>query len=161
MATHSRGWPWGVQAGAPQRTLTVCYSARPMALRARTAFLASLFALAAQAAAAAAAVPTLAPDQLQAGQKAVVRTVFSGQRVEEFDAEIVGVLKTGQVAGDLILARATSERVVKSGIAQGMSGSPVYVDGKLIGALSSGWSFSREPLFGVTPIGEMLAVLAP
>jgi SpoIVB peptidase S55 len=107
----------------------------------------------------AAAVPTLAPDQLRPGQKAVVKTVFQGDRIEEFEAEIVGVLRGGRAEGDMILARATSERVVKSGVAQGMSGSPVYVDGKLVGALSSGWSFSREPLFGVTPIGEMLRVL--
>jgi hypothetical protein len=89
----------------------------------------------------------------------VVKTVFAGDRVEEFEAEIVGVLKGGRAEGDLILAKATSERVIKTGVAQGMSGSPVYVDGRLIGALSSGWSFTREPLFGVTPIGEMLAVL--
>jgi len=106
-----------------------------------------------------AGVPTLAQDQLQVGQKAVVKTVFAGNRVESFDAEIVGVLKGGKTEGDIILARATSERVIKTGVAQGMSGSPVYVDGRLIGALSSGWSFSREPLFGVTPISEMLAVL--
>lgn len=104
-------------------------------------------------------VPTLGPDDLKPGQRAVVRTVFEGSRVEEFDAEIVAVMKGGRAEGDLILAKATSERVIKSGVAQGMSGSPVYVDGKLVGALSSGWSFSREPLFGVTPIGEMLAVL--
>jgi hypothetical protein len=110
-------------------------------------------------AAAAAAVPTLGVDALRPGQKAVVRTVFEGSRIEEFEAEIVAVMKGGRVEGDLILARATSERVVKSGVAQGMSGSPVFVDGHLVGALSSGWSFSREPLFGVTPIGEMLAVL--
>ncbi len=111
------------------------------------------------AAAAPAGMPTLAPDQLRPGQKAVVKTVFAGDRVEEFEAEIVGVLKGGRAEGDLILARATSERVIKTGVAQGMSGSPVYVDGRLIGAVSSGWSFSREPLFGVTPIAEMLAVL--
>jgi hypothetical protein len=118
------------------------------------------FALAiALSAGAAPPVPTLDPDALRPGQKAVVKTVFQGGRVEDFDAEIVGVLKGGRAEGDLILARATSERVIRSGVAQGMSGSPVYVDGRLIGALSSGWSFSREPLFGVTPIGEMLAVL--
>ncbi len=105
------------------------------------------------------AIPILVADQLHPGQKAVVRTVFSGSKIEEFDAEIVGVLQGGRTEGDLILGRATSERVVKSGIAQGMSGSPVYVDGKLIGALSSAWSFSREPLFGITPIKEMLEVL--
>ena len=65
----------------------------------------------------------------------------------------------GRSDGKIILARATSERVVASGVAQGMSGSPVYVNGKLIGALSSGWPFSKEPIFGITPIGEMLDVL--
>lgn len=104
--------------------------------------------------------PDLAqPDQLRPGQKAVVKTVFQGGKVEEFEAEIVGVLAGGRAEGDLILARATTDRVVRSGIAAGMSGSPVYVEGKLIGALSSGWSFSKEPVFGITPIGEMLSVL--
>jgi hypothetical protein len=106
-----------------------------------------------------AATPTIAPDQLQPGQKAVVKTVFEGQRIEEFEAEIVGVLKGGASEGDMVLARATGDRVKRTGIAQGMSGSPVYVDGKLVGALSAGWSFSREPLFVVTPIGEMLGTL--
>lgn len=117
-----------------------------------------LFA-AALSAGAAPSVPTLGPDDLRPGQKAVVKTVFEGGLVEDFDAEIVAVMKGGRAEGDLILAKATSERVIRSGVAQGMSGSPVYVDGRLIGALSSGWSFSREPLFGVTPIREMLAVL--
>src|SRR5205085_1657921 len=102
---------------------------------------------------------TLAADQLHPGDRAVVRTVFQGSKIEEFDAEIVGVFRAGRVAGDMILGRALSERVVKTGIAQGMSGSPVYVNGKLIGALSSGWSFTREPLFGITPISEMLDVI--
>jgi len=118
-------------------------------------------ALSAVCAACAAAAPlaTLDTAHLHAGQKAVVRTVFQGDSVEVFDAEILGVVAGGRSDGDMILARATSERVIRTGVAQGMSGSPVYVDGKLVGALSSGWSFSREPLFGVTPIGEMLAVL--
>ncbi len=125
----------------------------------RTALILPLLLAAGPPTGAAAAVPTLAVDGVRPGQKAVVRTVFEGSRIEEFEAEIVGVMKGGRAEGDMILARATSERVVRSGVAQGMSGSPVYVDGRLIGALSSGWSFSREPLFGVTPIGEMLAVL--
>lgn len=104
-------------------------------------------------------VPTLSARDLRPGQKALVRTVFAGDSVETFEAEIVGVLAGGRAEGDLILARATSPRVERSGVAQGMSGSPVYVDGRLIGALSSGWSFSREPVFGITPIAEMLAVL--
>jgi hypothetical protein len=108
---------------------------------------------------AAAALATLTPDEVHPGDRAVVRTVFQGSKIEEFDAEIVGVFRAGRAAGDIIVGRATSERVVKTGIAQGMSGSPVYVNGKLVGALSSGWAFTREPLFGITPIGEMLEVL--
>ena len=104
-------------------------------------------------------VPVLLPGDLRAGQVAVVRTVFVGATIDSFEAEIVGVLAGGKAEGDMIIARATSPRVVQSGVAQGMSGSPVYVGGKLIGALSSGWSFTREPIFGITPIGEMLAVL--
>ena len=86
-------------------------------------------------------VPTAPVSSLRPGQKAVVRTVFAGDSVETFDAEIVGVVPGGRSEGDLILARATSPRVEQTGVAQGMSGSPVYVDGKLIGALSSGWPF--------------------
>jgi len=104
-------------------------------------------------------VPTAPVSALRPGQKAVVRTVFAGDSVETFEAEIVGVLPGGRSEGDMILARATSPRVERTGVAAGMSGSPVYVDGKLIGALSSGWTFSKEPVFGITPIGEMLAVL--
>ncbi len=126
-------------------------------------FLAALLAAAALGAgpalAARPAVPTLAPSQLSPGQPAVVRTVFVGSAIDSFEAEIVGVVTGGRAEGDLILARATSPRVIRTGVAQGMSGSPVYVGGRLIGALSSGWAFSREPLFGITPIGEMLEVL--
>ena len=104
-------------------------------------------------------VPTAPVSAVRAGQKAIVRTVFAGDSVETFEAEILGVLPGGRSEGDMILARATSPRVERTGVAQGMSGSPVYVDGKLIGALSSGWTFSKEPVFGITPIGEMLKVL--
>jgi hypothetical protein len=117
------------------------------------------FALAAGARAAVPVVPTLPPSALHPGQRAVVRTVFAGDSIESFDAEVMGILPGGRAAGDIILARATSPRVVQSGIAAGMSGSPVYVDGKLIGALALGWPLSKEPIFGVTPIAEMLGVL--
>lgn len=104
-------------------------------------------------------VPVMPVSEVRPGQAAVVRTVFAGDSIESFDAVIVGVLPGGRADGDVILARATTARVVASGVAQGMSGSPVYVGGRLVGALSSGWSFSKEPIFGITPIGEMLEVL--
>lgn len=118
-----------------------------------------LLACAGAALGATANVPTLPPSALHPGQAAIVRTVFAGDSIETFEAEILGVLPGGASEGDVILARATSARVVQTGVAQGMSGSPVYVDGKLIGALSSGWSFSKEPIFGITPIADMLDVL--
>ena len=104
-------------------------------------------------------VPIMAASALHAGMVATVRTVFAGDSIETFNAEIVGVLLGGRAEGDQIIARATDARVARCGIAQGMSGSPVYVGGRLIGALSGGWSFVREPLFVITPIGEMLDVL--
>jgi hypothetical protein len=104
----------------------------------------------------AAAPPTLTPEQLRPGDRAIVRSVFRGDSIEEFPAEIVGVLSGGRVDGQTIIARATSERLRLTGVAQGMSGSPVYVDGRLIGALASSWPFARDALFGITPIHEML-----
>jgi len=130
-----------------------------MIARSLAGILATAVLAAGSAQAARSVVPTLSPSELRAGQTAVVRTVFVGARIDSFEAEIVGVLAGGRAEGDMIIARATTPRVVQSGVAQGMSGSPVYVGGRLIGALSSGWSFTREPLFGITPIGEMLAVL--
>ncbi len=106
-----------------------------------------------------AAVPTLGPDDVRAGQRATVRTVFAGDSIETFDAEIVGLLRSGRVDGDLILAKPVDARAKHVGVAAGMSGSPVYVDGKLIGALAYGWPFSRDEIFGITPIGEMLPIL--
>ncbi len=124
------------------------------------AFVSLLAAFAAPSARAAVpAVPTLPVSDVRPGQHAVVRTVFAGDSIETFEADILGVMSNGRADGQIILARATSPRVVQCGVAAGMSGSPVYVDGKLIGALALGWPFSKEPIFGVTPIGDMLRVL--
>jgi hypothetical protein len=119
-----------------------------------------LAALAGPARAGLAPSATIPVSAIRAGQHAEVRTVFAGDSIETFGADIIGVLASGRAAGDVILARATDPRVVASGIAAGMSGSPVYVDGKLAGALALGWPFSKEPIFGITPIAEMLPVLA-
>jgi hypothetical protein len=115
--------------------------------------------LAVAATAATPAVPTLPLEAVRPGQQALVRTVMAGDSIETFEAEIVGILPGGRAQGELILARATSPHIERTGVAQGMSGSPVYVDGRLVGALAYSWPFSREPVFGITPIAEMLAVL--
>ncbi len=99
-------------------------------------------------------------EELRPGQKATCRTVFQGRRIETFELEIVGVVKGGKADGDMILARADGERLKHDGIAAGMSGSPIYVDGRLAGALAFGWPFSRDALCGITPIADMLDVMA-
>ncbi len=96
--------------------------------------------------------------EVQPGMLAVVQTVFEGGRVEEFTAEIVGVMEDFLGPDQsLILARLKGERVEFTGVAAGMSGSPVYIDGRLAGALSYKLgSFLKEPIAGITPIEYML-----
>jgi hypothetical protein len=85
------------------------------------------------------------------------RTVFAGAKLEEFKAHILGVLKNVQgPKRSLILARLEGGPLADTGIIAGMSGSPVYIDGRLIGAVSySIGAFSKEPIAGITPIAEM------
>jgi hypothetical protein len=84
-------------------------------------------------------------------------TVFNGTKPEPFKVRVVSVLKQFLPKQDVILIRAEDPRVEHSGIVAGMSGSPVYIEGKLVGAVAYAWSFSKEPLGGVTPIENMLA----
>jgi hypothetical protein len=96
-------------------------------------------------------------DEIRPGMVGVGRTVFEGTRVEEFKANIIGVLEN--IIGphrNLILAKLEGGPLAHTGVIAGMSGSPVYIDGKLIGAVSYALgSFSKEPIAGITPIAEM------
>ncbi len=104
-------------------------------------------------------VQVLPVDQIKAGMKGKGRTVFAGTKIEEFNVEILGVLRNWQPKKDLILARLEGGPLGRTGVMEGMSGSPVYIDGKLIGAVSySIASFSKDALSGITPIGEMLKI---
>jgi hypothetical protein len=104
-----------------------------------------------------ASAPQLGIQDIRPGMVGVGRTVFDGTRVEEFKVNILGVLEN--VIGthrSLILARLEGGPLAQTGVIAGMSGSPVYVDGKLIGAVSYALgSFSKEPIAGITPIAEM------
>src|SRR6478609_489330 len=84
------------------------------------------------------------------------RTVFSGNRVEDFQVEILGVLENIGPKQSLILARLSGGPLEKTGVMQGMSGSPVYIDGKLVGAVAMAFQFAKEPIAGIRPIEEML-----
>ena len=84
------------------------------------------------------------------GLKGVGRTIFEGDKIEEFQVEILGVLKNVLAPKhDLILARLSGGPLEKTGVIAGMSGSPVYIDGKLVGAVAISFPFSKEPLAGI------------
>lgn len=101
----------------------------------------------------------LPADQIRAGMKGKGRSVFLGDTIEEFDVEVLGVLRNIQPKKDLIVVRISGDAIEGAGVIEGMSGSPVYIDGKLIGALSySLGAFVKEPLALITPIEEMMAI---
>jgi hypothetical protein len=108
------------------------------------------------------ATPQMPVSEIKAGMEGTGVTVFDGARRQEFKARILGVLEN--VVGprrNLILARLEGGRLADTGVMQGMSGSPVYIDGRLIGAVSfSLGAFSKEPIAGITPIAEMLDATA-
>jgi hypothetical protein len=95
-------------------------------------------------------------SQVQKGMKGYGVTVFEGTKLERFDVEIVGVMTNIAPDQDMIIARVANPVTDRAGIIAGMSGSPVYIDGKVIGALAYGWQFAKESICGITPIDEML-----
>ncbi len=105
-----------------------------------------------------ASIPIMTIDQLKPGMKGTGLSVFYGTDIKEFGVEVVDIMRNVSPRGDLILCRLSGQGLEQSGIVAGMSGSPVYIDGKLIGAVALGWSFAREPLAGITPAAEMLRI---
>ncbi len=99
-------------------------------------------------------------DQVRRGLHGVAYTVFEGTQPEPMNVELLGVLHNAVGPGqDMILARLSGTKPEYTGVVAGMSGSPVYVDGKLLGALAFRiGEFSKEPICGITPIEEMLQV---
>jgi hypothetical protein len=101
----------------------------------------------------------LPPEKLVAGMKGYgVTDMGDGKGIQRFDVEILGLLKRYAPGQDLILARVSGIGLEKAGVIAGMSGSPIYVDGKLVGALAYGWPFSKDPICGITPIQSMLDI---
>lgn len=94
------------------------------------------------------------------GMRGKAYTVFEGTKPEPMDVEVLGVLANmNGPKSDLILARLHGEKIEYTGVVAGMSGSPVYIDGKLVGAISYRiGQFSKEPICGITPIEEMLEI---
>ena len=106
--------------------------------------------------------PTIPVSQIHAGMRGVAYTVFQGVKPEPMDVEVLGVLhNVNGPKGDIILVRLHGQKPEYTGVVAGMSGSPVYLDGKLAGALAFRiGEFSKEPIAGVTPIADMLEINA-
>ena len=91
-------------------------------------------------------------EDLQPGMKGIGRTCVQGSRPEEFQVEILGVLHGTSPGVSVVLARFSGSILEKTGIFEGMSGSPVFIDGKLLGAVAYSFSFTKEAIGGITPI---------
>lgn len=108
--------------------------------------------------------PEIMPlSQVKPGMKGVAYSIFAGDQIEKFDLVVLGILP--DLVGPrepIILVQLLGEKVERTGVVAGMSGSPVYIDGKLVGALSLKFgSFTKDPLGGVTPFQNMLEVTPP
>jgi SpoIVB peptidase S55 len=117
--------------------------------------------LSALLAASAAATPaphlaTMPVSEIKAGMHGYGLSVFRGTAPERFDVEVIDVLENFRPDQDLVLIRTPHPLLDHAGSVAGMSGSPIYIDGRLIGAYAYGWSFGKDPIAGVTPIANML-----
>jgi len=105
--------------------------------------------------------PDIMPvSEIHPGMKGYGLTVFQGTKPERFDVEVIDVLKNFRPKQDLILVKTKHPRLEITKVVAGMSGSPIYLNDKMIGAYAYGWSFGSEPVAGVTPIRNMLDEMA-
>lgn len=95
---------------------------------------------------------------IKPGMKGYAVTVFEGTGTDRFEIEVVDTIRNYLPKQDAVLFKSSDPRLEHSGIVGGMSGSPIYIDGKLVGALSYGWRFNKDPLGALTPISNMLEV---
>jgi len=149
-------WEWPIFVARPHRGLSKVRTI----LRNAVSFALLSFMSLAGFAAEKPKVQIMPEDQVKAGMHGVAYTVFEGVTPEPMEVEILGVLRN--MAGpksDVILARLHGKKVEYFGVVAGMSGSPVYIDGKLIGAIAYRiGEFSKEPIAGITPAGSMLEI---
>ena len=95
-------------------------------------------------------------NDIRPGMKGTGQTVMVGTRLEAFGAEVLGVMRGVSPGRDMVLCRLTGCNLEHAGIIQGMSGSPIHIDGKLLGAVAFAWEFAKDPIAGVTPFQQMV-----
>ena len=101
-----------------------------------------------------------AVEDIKEGMKGFGKTVMHGSTIEKFDVEVLGVQRNSSPGRDIVLVRLSGCRLEQTGVIAGMSGSPIYVDGKLLGAVAYTWPFGKEPIAGVTPFAQMVSFAA-
>jgi len=102
--------------------------------------------------------PIMRLDEVRAGMKGHGLSTFKGNEVSRFEAEVLGVIRGWAPQGSIILVKMSGAGLEETGTISGMSGSPIYVDGKLLGAVAYGFYYCKIPLSGVRPAEEMLVV---
>jgi len=103
-------------------------------------------------------IPAIGLDEIHAGMTGYGESVFAGDRVERFDVEVLGVLNDVAPGTSYLLARLTGHDLERSGVIAGMSGSPVWIEGRLAGAVAFSWPFAHDAVAGITPIAAMRAI---
>jgi hypothetical protein len=96
-------------------------------------------------------------EDVRPGMKGQGKTVMKGTKIESFDAEVLGVMKNTSPGRDMVLCRLSGLDLERTGVIAGMSGSPIYIDGKLLGAVAYAWPYGKDPIAGVTPFSQMHA----
>lgn len=124
-----------------------------------TAFSAAAFGQTAATAGKQGPVAIMPLAEVKEGARGVAKTVFRGSKPEEFNVEILGVVP-GAIGPhqDMIIGRLSGALAERTFVFAGMSGSPVYIDGKLIGAVAYSFPFAKEPICGITPIEQMISI---
>src|SRR3954463_11987396 len=122
-------------------------------------FLTTVFALTISATATAQTPRFLPVSEIRPGMKGTGRTVFQGTAIEEFQVEVLGVLKNYGPKQDMVLARLSGGPLEKTGVIQGMSGSPVFINGRLVGAVAFAFPYATQSVAGIQPIEQMTGIL--
>lgn len=99
----------------------------------------------------------IVPERVRKGMRGFGLSIYEGSSIDTFNVEILGKLPESETGHTVILARLEGNVVDEAGILNGMSGSPVYINGDLLGAVAFAWGFSKEPICGITPFREMKA----
>ncbi len=120
------------------------------------AFLACLVSFTGGAGGAQLSKPIITPDELKPGMKGYGLSVFKGEEPQRFEVEVVDVMKNALLDQDMILVMCSGQDLEKTRVIAGMSGSPVFIEGRLAGAVAYAWAFAHDPLAGVTPITNMI-----